>query len=123
MTIKETEQKTGLARSHIRFYDFLWGKKITWGILIGVCFLVAVCSVGYLPAKIPIQWHNGAVSSFADKKFIFAFPAACILIRYVLRPFLWRWLKINIIDFILILLYSLGSYCLLYTKSQRKSNN
>lgn len=51
-----------------------------------------------MPALIPIQWSGGTVSSFANKEFIFAFPAACVVIRFVLRPFIWRWLKINIID-------------------------
>lgn len=79
-------------------FFFLWGGNITWGILVIACFLAAVCSVGHLPAEIPIQWDDGMVRSFADKKFIFAFPAACIIIRFVLRPFLWRWLKMNLID-------------------------
>ena len=38
------------------------------------------------------------VSSFVNKQFIFAFPAICIIIRFVLRPFIWRWLKMNIMD-------------------------
>ena len=33
-----------------------------------------------------------------NKKFIFAFPVACLIIRLVLRPYIWRWLKLNIIE-------------------------
>ena len=79
-------------------FFYMWGGNITWGILVIACLLVAVFSIGYLPAEIPIQWNGGTVSSLVDKKFIFAFPAACIIIKFVLRPFIWRWLKINIID-------------------------
>lgn len=76
----------------------IWGGNITWGILTVACLLAAVFSFGHLPAGIPIQWNGGVVSSLADRKFIFAFPAACIIIRFILRPFIWRWLKINSID-------------------------
>ena len=79
-------------------FFYMWGGNITWGILVIACLLVAVFSIGYLPAEIPIQWNGGTVSSLVDKKFIFAFPAACIIVKFVLRPFIWRWLKINIID-------------------------
>lgn len=79
-------------------FFYLWGGNIAWGILTIVCLLTAVFSIGHLPAEIPIQWNSGMVSSTVDKKFIFAFPAACIIIKFGLRPFIWRWLKINIID-------------------------
>lgn len=29
---------------------------------------------------------------------IFAFPLACVIIRYILRPFIWSWLRRNIVD-------------------------
>lgn len=62
------------------------------------CLLVAVFSFRYLPAEIPIQWNGDIVSSLVDKKFIFAFPAACVIIRFVLRPFIWQWLRKNIME-------------------------
>lgn len=80
-------------------FFYMWGGSIAWGILAVACLLVAVFSFGHLPAEIPIQWSSdGKISSLVDKKFIFAFPAACIIIRFLLRPFIWQWLKINIID-------------------------
>lgn len=79
-------------------FFYMWGGNITWGILAVACLLVAVFSFGHLPAEIPIQWSGGIVSSLVDKKFIFAFPVACIIIRFVLRPFIWQWLRKNIME-------------------------
>lgn len=79
-------------------FFYMWGGNITFGILAIACLLVAVFSFGHLPAEIPIQWSGGVVSSLADKIFIFAFPAACIIIRFVLRPFIWQWLRKNITE-------------------------
>lgn len=79
-------------------FFYMWGGEVTWGILTCFCLLVALLFIGYLPAEIPIQWSNGIASSFVAKEFIFAFPIVCLLIRFALRPFVWRWLKLNIID-------------------------
>lgn len=79
-------------------FFYMWGGQITWVILTITCLFVALLSFGHLPAEIPVQWNDGIVSSLVDKEFIFAFPVACIIIRFVLRPFIWRWLKLNIID-------------------------
>lgn len=76
----------------------IWGGNIIWGLLAVICLLVAVFSLGYLPAEIPIQWSGDTVSSFVDKKFIFAFPFACVIIKFILRPYIWRWLKLRVID-------------------------
>lgn len=79
-------------------FFYMWGGQITWVMLTITCLFVALLSFGHLPAEIPVQWNDGIVSSLVDKEFIFAFPVACIIIRFVLRPFIWRWLKLNIID-------------------------
>lgn len=79
-------------------FFYMWGGNIIWGILAFVCLLVAVFSFRHLPAEIPIQWSGDAVSSLVDKKFIFAFPVACIIIRFALRPFIWQWLRKNITE-------------------------
>lgn len=79
-------------------FFYMWGRDITWGILTITCLLVAAFSVRHLPAEIPIQWDGSIVSSLADKRSIFAFPVSCIMIRFVLHPFIWRWLKINMVD-------------------------
>lgn len=81
----------------VKFF-YMWGGNITWGILTILSLLVAVFSIGNLPTQIPIQWSGDTVSSFVNKQFILVFPLACVIIRLVLRPFIWRWLKIRIID-------------------------
>lgn len=79
-------------------FFYMWGGNIAWGIITIVCLIVAALSFNHLPMEIPIQWSNGVVSSLVDRKFIFAFPVACFIVRYLLHPFIWRWLKLNIID-------------------------
>ncbi|MDI9242543.1 MerR family transcriptional regulator [Fusibacillus kribbianus] len=79
-------------------FFYLWGGKLVWIIITVVSLLTAAVSFRYLPAEIPVQWSHGMAVSFADRKFVFAFPAACVVIRFLLRPFIWRWLKKNIID-------------------------
>lgn len=79
-------------------FFYMWGGGITWGILTIICLLAAVLSIGYLPDQIPVQWSGGVVSSFVNKKFIFAFPLSCVVARFLLRPFIWRWLKMHIMD-------------------------
>lgn len=80
-------------------FFYIWGGSIAWGILAVACLLVAVFSFGHLPDEIPIQWNSdGIISSLVDKKFIFAFPVACIIIRFLLRPFIWQWLRKNIME-------------------------
>ena len=50
-------------------------------------------------------------SSFVGKEFIFAFPAACIITRSILRPFIWRWIKINRIESDLVTDYITNYLC------------
>lgn len=76
-------------------FFYMWGGNITWVILTIACFLTAVVAFGHLPAKIPVQWNNSVVSSLVNKEFIFAFPVVCVVFRFALRPFIWRWLKTN----------------------------
>lgn len=92
-------------------FFYMWGGNITWGMLTVVCLLVAAFSVRHLPTEIPIQWDGDIVSFFVDKKFIFAFPVACAMVRFVLRPFIWRWLKINIIDSDFVTDYIANYFC------------
>lgn len=79
-------------------FFYMWGGNITWEILTIASLLVAVFSIRHLPAEIPVQWNGDIVSTFVDKQFIFAFPVTCVIIRFLLRPFIWRWLQINLID-------------------------
>ena len=74
---------------------YLWGSLITWFIITAVCLLIALLSYTKLPPEIPIQWSNGLASSLVDRKFIFAYPAVCLVIRSVIRPFIYAKLQMN----------------------------
>lgn len=74
---------------------YIWGGLITWAVIASLCFLAGILSYAKLPAEIPVQWANGTAVSFVDKKFIFAYPAACILIRIVIRPVIYVRLLMN----------------------------
>ncbi|AXU76685.1 transcriptional regulator [Clostridioides difficile] len=73
---------------------YIWGGKITWGIITIACLLIAITVFPKLPPQIPIQWNNG-VANYVDKKFIYAYSVICIVFRILLRPFIWRWLQIH----------------------------
>ena len=48
-----------------------------------------------LQVEMPVQWSNGIETSFVDKKFIFVYPLACIIIRVLLRPVIYVRLLMN----------------------------
>ena len=68
---------------------YLWGSLVTWIIIASLCLIISIVSYDKLPSKIPVQWSDGTVTSLVDKKFIFAFPLACIIIRVFLRPVIY----------------------------------
>lgn len=74
---------------------YIWGSVITWTIIMVLCSLIALLFYTKLPAEIPIQWSDGTASSLLDKKFIFAYPIVCIVIRYFVRPFIYGKLRTN----------------------------
>lgn len=74
---------------------YIWGSLITWTIITSLCLIVGILSYTKLPAEIPVQWSNGIEISFVDKKFIFVYPLACIIIRVLLRPVIYVRLLIN----------------------------
>ena len=68
---------------------YIWGSFITWAIIASLCFIIGIMSYAKLPSEIPVQWSEGVVTSLVDKKFIFAYLLACIVIRFLLRPVLY----------------------------------
>lgn len=74
---------------------YIWGSLITWTVIASLCFIIGILSYAKLPAEIPVQWDNGIVTSLVDKKFIFVYPLACIMIRILLRPVIYVRLLIN----------------------------
>lgn len=101
-----------LKRDSVDFL-YLWGDTLTWGVITGICLLLAGLSYPHLPQRIPVQWNSGEVSSEAGKLFIFAYPAACLVIRFLLRPALWGWLKRNISGSIAVTNYAANYLCFL----------
>lgn len=81
---------------------YIWGNTLTWSVIIILSAIIAVLSFPLLPLQIPIQWSGAFASSFVSKYFIFAYPAACTIIRLLVRPFIWRWLQLQAVyaDFI-----------------------
>lgn len=76
-------------------FFYMWGGTVVWGTLLILCLLAAVVSYPYLPEKIPIQWSHGEASSLAGRGFIFVYPAACMVLRFILKPVIWRWLWVR----------------------------
>lgn len=74
---------------------YMWGSFITWAVITALCLIIGILSYAKLPAEMPVQWSDGIASSLVDKKFIFAYPAGCIAIRYLLRPFIYAKLQMN----------------------------
>jgi len=64
----------------------IWGSFTIWAVITSLCFTAGILSYANLPSEIPVQWKNGTAVSLVDKKFIFAYPAACVMIRFLLRP-------------------------------------
>ena len=77
---------------------YLWGGFTIWALLTALCFMKATLKYPTLPEQIPIQWSGGNVSSSVAKGFIFANPLACVIIRFLLRPIIRRWLQINVYE-------------------------
>ena len=74
---------------------YIWGSFVVWAAITALCLLIGILSYAKLPAEIPVQWSGGEASSLVDKTFIFAYPAVCIAIRYLLRPVIRVKLQMN----------------------------
>ena len=80
-------------------FIYIWGSFVTWAIIASLCVIIGVVSYAKLPSEIPVQWSEGAATSLVDKRFIFAYPVACIVIRILIRPVLYA--KLASHDFLL----------------------
>lgn len=85
------DNRASLERDLAGFWH-IWKSRRVWGVLTAAALLSAAFSFGRLPDRIPVQWQGGEASTLADRRFIFAYPAACVALRFCLRPFIWRWL-------------------------------
>ena len=68
---------------------YIWGSLIIWAIITSLCLIIGILSYAKLPSEIPVQWDNGIATSIVDKRFIFAYPLACICIHILLRPVIY----------------------------------
>ena len=74
---------------------YIWGGMLTWTAITALCLIIGVLFYSKLPAEIPVQWSNGAATSFVNKNWIFICPVICIMIRYLLKPFIYAKLQMN----------------------------
>lgn len=74
---------------------FVWGGKKAWDVITAASLLIALCALWFLPEQIPVQWSGEEAVSFADRWTILAYPAACVAIRFLLRPIIGTWIKRN----------------------------
>lgn len=75
---------------------YLWGGFTAWAVIAAACLVIALLAYGNLPEQIPIQYSGGQASTMVKKIFIFAYPAACVVIRLFFRTY-FRW-KLRISD-------------------------
>lgn len=90
------DNRSGLKMDSVGFV-YTWSGDVIWKILTLVCLIIAIFSYPYLPVEIPIQWSQGFVSRYTDKNSIFIFPLACVIIKYALRPLIWKTLSAHAI--------------------------
>ena len=68
---------------------------LTWTTITALCLIIGALSYSKLPTEIPVQWSKGAATSFVNKNLIFICPVICIIIRYLLKPFIYVKLQMN----------------------------
>ena len=88
------ENRSVLKSDCIRFVHVGSGLGM-WAAITILCLAVVILSYGKLPPEIPVQWSGGEASSWVHKGFIFAYPVACVLIRYLIRPVVYERLRID----------------------------
>ncbi len=99
-----------LSLDSVSFF-YIWGGFVFWSIITLLSLLIAVLSIRILPDKIPVQWSDGNPSTLVNKMAIFAFPMACISIKYVLRLCIWRWFYQHFISTDSVVDYTINSLC------------
>ena len=69
---------------------YIWGSMLT-----SLCLIIGALSYSKLPTEIPVQWSKGVATSLVNKNWIFICPVICIIIRYLLKPFIYAKLQMN----------------------------
>lgn len=73
----------------------IWGSMITWTIITVLCLIIGILFYSKLPTEIPVQWSNGVATSLVNKNWIFIYPVACIIVRYLLKPLIYAKVQMN----------------------------
>ena len=71
------------------------GSMLTWTMITALCLIIGALSYSKLPTEIPVQWSKGVATSLVNKNWIFICPVICIIIRYLLKPFIYAKLQMN----------------------------
>ena len=74
---------------------YIWGSMLTWTMITALCLIIGALSYFKLPTEIPVQWSKGVATSLVNKNWIFICPVICIIIRYLLKPFIYAKLQMN----------------------------
>ena len=74
---------------------YIWGSMLTWITITVLCLIIGALSYSKLPVEIPVQWSKGVATSLVNKNWIFICPVSCIIIRYLLKPFIYAKLQMN----------------------------
>ena len=74
---------------------YIWGSMLTWTAITALCLIIGALSYSKLPTEIPLQWSKGVATSLVNKNWIFICPVICIIIRYILKPFIYAKLQMN----------------------------
>lgn len=74
---------------------YIWGSMLTWTMITALCLIIGALSYSNLPTEIPVQWSKGVATSLVNKNWIFICPVICIIIRYLLKPFIYAKLQMN----------------------------
>lgn len=74
---------------------YIWGSMLTWTTITALCLIIGGLFYSKLPTEIPVQWSNGVATSLVNKNWIFICPVICIIIRYMLKPFIYVKLQMS----------------------------
>ena len=74
---------------------YIWGSMLTWTMITALCLIIGALSYSKLPTEIPVQWSKGVATFLVNKNWIFICPVICIIIRYLLKPFIYAKLQMN----------------------------
>ena len=73
-----------LARDCAAFAHWFASEQAFW-LLLALTALLSLWAYPRLPQEMPVQWSGGEVSGTAPRAAVFAYPLACLALRFLLR--------------------------------------